>query len=389
MRFVIFVLDPHLWWGILILIAGTVSAILGVMYAMKEHDIKRLLAYHSIENIGIIMIGFGAYVIFSLNGLEVLAEISLLGALFHTLNHAIFKALLFLTAGAVINAVGTKNIELMGGLVKRMPKTALLFFIGAVSISALPPLNGFVSELLIFMSLMQSYTLLDPLMKVLIIICLSIFALTSALAAACFVKAFGTIFLAVPRSKKAAHSMEVGTQMIFGPAILAASCIILGVFSYQLFSRAGFSIPMPDMSIIALILIIVFFIVFAVVYSTSSHKTRTCETWGCGIISQNNRMEYTASGFSEPIEIFFRSIYHTDETNKRLFFDKENTVFKEGYAQVHLLNFFEKYIYLPIARFVVRIAAFMYRLQNGEINTYLFYAFITIIIIFVLVRWFI
>ena len=388
-RFVVFVLDPTVWWGILILIAGTVSAILGVMYAMKEHDIKRLLAFHSIENIGIILIGFGAYVIFSLNGFPVLAEISLLGALFHTLNHAVFKSLLFLTAGSVVNAVGTKNIELMGGLIRRMPKTAMLFFIGAASISALPPLNGFVSELLIFQSLMQSYSLTDPVLKVLMIMCLSIFALTSALAAACFVKAFGTIFLAVPRSQNALKANEAGFPMIIGPGILAASCIILGVFSCAFFPLAGYAIPVPDMSVIGIILLFIAAVIFATVKITSPNKTRIGETWGCGIISQNNRMEYTASGFSEPVEIFFRSIYHTQETNKRIFFDNENSTFKEGYAEINLLNFFEKYVYMPIAGFVGCISMFMYRLQNGDLSTYLFYAFVSILVLLITVRWFI
>jgi len=380
-RFVIFVLDPSLWWGILILIAGTVSAILGVMYAMKEHDIKKLLAFCSIENIGVILIGFGSYIIFSSNNLPVLAEISLLGALFHTLNHAIFKSLLFLTAGSVVNAVGTKNIEMMGGLIHRMPKTTMLFFIGAASISALPPLNGFVSELLIFQSLIQAYSLTSPILKILMIICLVVFAPTSALAAACFVKAFGTIFFAVPRSQKAMRAHEAGFPMILGPGILAASCILLGVFSYTFFSLAGYSVPVPDMSVIGIIILFTAAVIFAAVKITSSNKTRISETWGCGIISQNNRMEYTASGFSEPVEIFFKSIYHTQETNKRVFFDNENSTFKEGYAEITLLNFFEKHVYLPVARFVGGVSMFMYRLQNGNLNTYLFYAFIAIIVL--------
>ena len=152
-RFIL-LLPMETWWGMLILVAGTISAVLGVIYALKEHDIKRLLAYHSIENIGIILIGIGLYVIFTLNGLDSIAFLALGGALFHTLNHAIFKSLLFMTSGSIVNATGTRNIEEMGGLIKRMPTTALLFLIGAISISALPPFNGFVSELMIFPSVL-------------------------------------------------------------------------------------------------------------------------------------------------------------------------------------------------------------------------------------------
>ncbi len=387
MRFVIFVLDPELLWGVIILVFGTISAILGVIYAMKEHDIKRLLAYHSIENIGIILIGFGLYIIFSSNGLDELATLSLLGALFHTLNHAVFKSLLFLTAGSVINATGTKNIEKMGGLIHRMPKTAFLFFIGAVSISALPPFNGFVSELMIFSAFMQSYALVDPILKILLIMCLSVFALTSALAAACFVKAFGMIFLGVPRSQKAGKAEEVDFPMIFGPSVLAFSCVFLGLFSSILFSLAGYPLQIPDMLFLGFILVIIYLMVFSVVYFNSSHKTRVCETWGCGGISQNSKMEYTASGFSDPVQVIFKSIYRTKKENKRVFFDKENSIFKEGYAEVHLLSFFEKYLYLPIAKFIGIISNFMYKRHNNDLDTYILYVFITVLMLLVLVRW--
>jgi hydrogenase-4 component B len=206
-RFIL-LLPMQTWWGILILAAGTTSAVLGVIYALKEHDIKRLLAYHSIENIGIILIGIGLFVIFSVAGFEAIAFLALVGALFHTLNHAIFKSLLFMTSGSIVNATGTRNIEEMGGLIKRMPKTALLFLIGAVSISALPPFNGFVSELMIFQAFFQSVVLANPFLELILIVSLAVFALTSALAAACFVKAFGITFLALPRSDEAKSAKE-------------------------------------------------------------------------------------------------------------------------------------------------------------------------------------
>ncbi len=233
LRFIVTVVSPDLWWGVLILLAGTASAILGVIYALKEHDVKGMLAYSSIENIGIIFVGIGLYVIFTCTNLPLLATISLLGALFHSLNHALFKSLLFLTAGSVIHATHTRDIEKMGGLAHRMPFTSALFFIGAIASAALPPLNGFASELLIFIAFFQSVAVVDPMMKVLLFICLALFALTSALSAACFVKAFGSIFLAQPRSRASAEVQETGILMTAGPALLAAACIVLGIFSFQ------------------------------------------------------------------------------------------------------------------------------------------------------------
>src|SRR6266404_791637 len=153
------------WAGLLVLIVGVVSAVLGVLYALMEHDLKRLLAYHSIENIGIILMGLGAALMFRRSGHPVLATLALIAGLYHTINHAIFKALLFLGAGAVLHATHTRNMEEMGGLIKRMPKTAILFLIGAVAISALPPLNGFVSEWLTYQSLLQGYAATTSLIR--------------------------------------------------------------------------------------------------------------------------------------------------------------------------------------------------------------------------------
>ena len=152
---------PPIWWGVTVLTIGTVSAVLGVLYALMEHDLKRLLAYHSIENIGIILMGLGAALMFLHTGHPVLATLALIAGLYHTINHAMFKALLFLGAGAVLHATHTRNMEEMGGLAKRMPQTAFFFLIGAVAISALPPLNGFVSEWLTYQALLQGFGTTD------------------------------------------------------------------------------------------------------------------------------------------------------------------------------------------------------------------------------------
>ncbi len=381
-------LPMQTWWGILILAAGTVSAVLGVIYALKEHDIKRLLAYHSIENIGIILIGLGLYVIFALAGFEAIALLALLGALFHTLNHAIFKSLLFMTSGSIVNATGTRNIEEMGGLIKRMPKTALLFLIGAVSISALPPFNGFVSELMIFQAFFQSATLGNPFLELILIASLAVFALTSALAAACFVKAFGITFLALPRSNEAKDAKESPKLMIIGPAILATLCVVLGVFSLQVFGLLGFSLPLPNMLFIGSILIGFYAFAFLAMREVANRKERIAETWGCGFPIQNAKMEYTASGFSEPIVTILKSIFRTQKKSERTFYDDKNVIFKEGKAEIHLLNFFEERLYMPVANFVRKISLKVNNLQRGDVDLHVAYAFVTIVVFLLILWWF-
>src|SRR5216684_531925 len=222
--------QPPNWWGVTVLTIGTLSAVLGVLYALMQHDLKRLLAYHSIENIGIILMGFGAALMFLHTNHSVLAALALIAGLYHTINHALFKALLFLGAGAVLHATRTREMERLGGLAKRMPQTAFFFLVGAVAISALPPLNGFVSEWLTYQSLLQGFGTTPSLVRLMFPVSGAMLALTSALAAACFVKAFGITFLAQPRSAAAAHAHEAGPTMLLGQAILTAACVFLGLF---------------------------------------------------------------------------------------------------------------------------------------------------------------
>ncbi len=202
---------------------------LGVLYALMEHDLKRLLAFHSIENIGIILMGVGASLLFVSLGNKPLAAIALIAGLYHVLNHATFKGLLFLGAGSVLHATGTKNIEELGGLIKKMPWTSFFFLLGAVAISALPPLNGFVSEWLTFQALLLGFQLSDLAVKIALPLTVALLALTGALAAACFVKAFGITFLGIPRSAHAESAHESSPSMIVSMGMLAVLCVILGV----------------------------------------------------------------------------------------------------------------------------------------------------------------
>ncbi len=217
------------WWGGVVLGVGAVSALLGVLYALMEHDLKRLLAFHSVENIGIIFIGVGAGMMFQSFGLPELAALGIVAGLYHTVNHACFKALLFLGAGAVLHATGTRNMEELGGLIRRMPRTALFFLVGACAISALPPLNGFASEWLVFQTLLGGSAIPQPEIAVIMPIAVAMLALTSGLAAACFVKAFGITFLAIPRSAAAEGAHEAPLSMQSGMAALVAACVGLGL----------------------------------------------------------------------------------------------------------------------------------------------------------------
>ena len=386
-RYLLFVLSPDNWWGVLVLAFGVVSALLGVIYALKEHDIKKLLAYHSIENIGIILMGLGMYLIFQSYGFPALALLALLGALFHTLNHALFKSLLFLTAGSVVDETGTRNIEEMGGMMKTMPWTGALFLIGSVSIAALPPFNGFVSELMIFQPFLQSYLIGNPLLRVFLFVSLSLFALTSALAAACFVKAFGVIFLAVPRSKDASEAKEVSRFMIVGPALLAAACAGLGVFSFQLFDSVGFQLPIPNLVVVGVFMAVAALLVLGLVRLTSNRKVRTSETWGCGIPSQDSSMEYTASGFSEPILTIFRPVYRTKKTVDRSYSDGSGAIFVNGSAEIHTFKIFEERLYLPVARFVHRVSNIVSDLHDVDLDTYILYSFLAVVVLILATGW--
>src|SRR6266581_43431 len=211
------------WWGVLIMIVGAVSALLGVLYALIDSDLKCLLAYSSVENIGVILLGVGAGLVFRSYNLGSLAALALMAALYHSLNHTVFKGLLFLSAGSVVHATGTRNMEEMGGLLKRMPHTGAFFLIGSLAISAMPPFNGFISEWLTFQSLLLSYQVPEQFFNL-------VFALAiAALAAACFVRAFGITFLALPRGSSVERAHEADWTIRLSMGLLAAAALAFGI----------------------------------------------------------------------------------------------------------------------------------------------------------------
>jgi hydrogenase-4 component B len=402
---------PPLWWGVTVLTVGTISAVLGVLYALMEHDLKRLLAYHSIENIGIILMGLGAALIFLHTGNPLLATLALVAGLYHTINHAVFKGLLFLGAGAVLHATHTRNMEEMGGLIRRMPQTALFFLIGAVAISALPPLNGFVSEWLTYQALLQGFGTTNSLMRLIFPLSGAMLALTSALAAACFVKAFGITFLAQPRSEHAAQAHEAAPTMLLGMGLLAGACVALGLFSVQfvrlldpltqqltgqqlsaqlsaahglvltsLTERSG-TVSTLGLSLTGLCLVPIPF-ALAWVFARRT-KVRVGPTWDCGQRSLTPRMEYTATGFSKPIRMVFKALFRPHREVQREY-DFSPYFAKTLRFDSHVEEVFEQQIYRPARVMILRAARRVRALQAGSIHVYLLYIFGTLVLLLLL-----
>ena len=399
---------PPNWWGVTLLVLGTVSAVLGVLYALMEHDLKRLLAYHSIENIGIILMGLGAALMFLHSGNPILATLALIAALYHTMNHAMFKALLFLGAGAVHHATHTRNMEAMGGLIRRMPWTAVCFLIGAVAISALPPLNGFVSEWLTYQSLLQGFGSTESLVRLLFPLSGAMLALTGALAAACFVKAFGITFLAQPRSNHAAAAREADPAMILGMLLLVAACLGLGLFpttclgffhglarqltGVDIFEQTslvnGFllgslhdspaSVSTLGMALTGLCLMPVPLGLW--VWFGRRARTRMGPTWDCGLRGLTPAMEYTATGFSKPIRMIFKALFRPRREVQREY-DYSPYFAKTLRFESHIEEAFVTRVYRPLNRTILRLSRRMRGLQAGSLHAYLLYIFITLILL--------
>ena len=323
----------QVWWGYLVLVIGAVSSVLGVVYALSEHDIKRLLAYHSIENIGIILLGVGAALIGAGMGNTVLAGLGLMAALYHTFNHAMFKGELFLGAGSLLYTLGTRNMEEMGGLFKRMPWTAVTFLIGALAISAIPPLNGFVSEWFTYQSLFDAAFLGDKATMVFAVLSAVALAITGALAVTCFVKAYGVTFAGTPRTEKAAEAKEVPTPMVVAQVILAAICVIVGVGAplfVPVFNHVAASVlSQPELAgavsgaamanevtgtafstpLIALLLVIFFAVgVYAVKSQSKGLPARTEAPWACGY-EPDKHMAPIATSFASEVNMFLKPLY--------------------------------------------------------------------------------
>jgi hydrogenase-4 component B len=318
---------PEAWWGPTLLLLGGVSAVLGVANALGQHDIKRLLAYHSIENIGIIVLGLGLGLTAWHTGRPEWAWLGLAGGLLHVWNHGLFKALLFLGAGAVIHATGERALDRLGGLAKRLPATSALFLVGAVAICGLPPLNGFVSEWLIYVGAFHTAGAQSPAPLALAGLVVPALALTGALAVACFVKVFGVVFLGEPRTPAAATAHEPGASMLVPMFVLGAACAAIGVVPWAvagpleaaagvvLGPSAAAALPagglaaaagLDTLSLVAAALLIGLGFAW-LLWGRRRAPAGVAEavTWDCGYAAPTARMQYTATSFARTLVDLF------------------------------------------------------------------------------------
>jgi hydrogenase-4 component B len=322
---------PIWWWGEVVLFVGALTAVLGILYALMENDLKRLLAYSTIENIGVIFVSLGLALAFQANAMGWAAALALTAALFHVLNHSFFKSLLFFGAGAVLTATGERNMEKLGGLIHRMPFTSFAFLVGCVAISALPPFNGFVSEWLAFQAILQSPDLPQWGLKVMVPAVGGLLALSAALAAACFVKAFGITFLGRPRTAVVEHAHEVDRCSLAAMFALAALCLLAGILpgividglspvtSSLVGSRMPLQMAQPWLSIVPIaesrssyngLLMFIFITISAslaayVIHRFASQALRRGPAWGCGFTDVTPAAQYTAISFAQPIRRVF------------------------------------------------------------------------------------
>jgi formate hydrogenlyase subunit 3/multisubunit Na+/H+ antiporter MnhD subunit len=325
---------PGWWWGALVPALGAVTAVMGVLYALMQHDLKRLLAYHTVENIGIIFIGLGLALAFQAAEMQAAAALALTAALFHVFNHSVFKSLLFFGAGAVLTATGERDMEHLGGLIHRMPRTAFCFLVGSAAISALPPFNGFVSEWLTFQAILLSPSLPQWLLKFLVPAIGAMLALSAALAAACFVKAFGVTFLGRPRTQVARDATEADPLSLAAMYVFVALCLLAGILpGYFLDALAPVTQalvgahmpPQESLSWLTIVpiaesrssyngLLLFGFIAFSawlatyVIHRWASAATRRSAPWDCGFPDASPVTQYTAGSFTQPIRRVFGTV---------------------------------------------------------------------------------
>lgn len=400
-------------WGIALLVIGAVSALLGILYALMEHDLKRLLAFSSIDNVGIVFLGLGAAVLLAGHGVATAAGFALAAALLHGLNHGVFKALLFLAAGAVQAAAGTRNLNRLGGLARVMPMTALCFGVGAAAISGLPPFNGFASEWLTFHALIGAGASADLSLagRSVALLAVAALALTAALVVACFVKATGVAFLALPRSTGAEQAHEAGRSERLAMGMLAALCLGLGLAAAPLAARLaeiaaplvrGVAAPAPtDMAVVlsggplaagsvapmalgVLAVMATLVGVFAIRRGRRQEVVRATPTWTGGILPDAS-MEYTATSYSKLLRMFFRWILRPDRVVHVEYHAGTPLPVAMRYTGgvTHVL---EQHVFGPLHSLSVRGSSTVRRLQNGSIQAYLAYALVGLVILFVLAR---
>ena len=400
--------EPAWWSSLVVLAVAGITTVLGVLYALMQHDLKRLLAYHTVENIGIIFIGLGLALAFHAARMDLPAALALTAALFHVLNHSIFKSLLFFGAGAVLTATGERNMEHLGGLIQRMPKTAIAFLVGCAAISALPPLNGFVSEWLTFQAILIGPELPQWGLRFMIPTVGALLALSAALAAACFVKAYGVVFLGRPRTPAAEGAQEVDRFSLTAMFILAALCFLAGVLPGPVIdllapvvqSLIGARMPvqtfLPWASIVPIaesrssyngLIILLFLGVSGTLTAMFIHRlatraTRRSDIWDCGYPDPSTATQYTSSSFAMPIRrVFGTTVFLVRE---KVDMPRPGET-RAAHFHVKVIDPVWRFAYGPAARAVLRTAGVLNQLQFLTIRRYLTLVFATLVILLLVV----
>jgi hydrogenase-4 component B len=385
-----------LWWGCLVLFLGVVSGVVGVAFAIGQHDLKRLLAYHSIENIGIIYMGTGVALIGQTTGSIAMMTLGMAGALLHVLNHATFKALLFLGAGSVIHAGGTREIDLLGGMARRLPYTALLFGVGAVAICGLPPLNGFISELLIYLGFFRGVQG-GGIAAAVAALSAPALAMVGGLAVACFVKVYGMVFLGVPRSDEHAGGHEAGWQMLLPMGLLALLCAVVGLgpglFGNVLQVASLAALPaalsggaplLGDMVPFSLLtamggtlLVLLVLLLFWYRKRLSAEPAGETATWGCGYLRPLARMQYTASSFAQMLTWLYAFALRPETHKPHI-----SGVFPPtaGFRS-HVPEAVLELVYIPGLKRLHERTASIRKLQSGILQQYVLYTLVTLIVL--------
>lgn len=387
---------PPLWWGGAVLGLGALSGVLGVAFAIGQHDFKRLLAYHSVENIGIICMGLGVAVLGRALGNAVLVALGLGGALLHVWNHGLFKSLLFLSAGGVLHATHTREIDELGGLGKRMPWSALGFLVGAVAICGLPPLNGFISELLVYLGLFKSAALPQGRLWLAGAFGVPALALIGALALACFVKVYGAMFLGEPRTQHASHAVEAGPFMLAPLGVLSGFCVLVGLMPWLVapaLDRAVSAwapelVGAPKLALLAPLgwvslvgaLLVLGLLVGAFLVRRNLRRTPSAQTgtWDCGYVAPGPTMQYSSSSFAQTIVGLFSWALRPKVSNPdtRGFFPHPEA-FTSHVADVVLDS-----VLIPAAEAGTRAARRLKWVQRGSMQAYLLYILLTLIVLF-------